>query len=246
MNISKNNLSIPEELRPIRNHLAMLGVIGIVLFVFRAVLRLKAGTIPPLSIAGHSVVSITATNSAWIILASALVWEVSAALDGARPSGNVPPQAPGFWAIVPFRLLQFLGWAGLVSAILFADPRASIEPAISLSQALFVYFLPLLFHAFLLLATGTAGVAILRLWKRNEGLLPAKSRGFVRKAGFLAAFFAVFTVLSAASVARMAVEMGIALLQFAVLAYFAALCFRFRLAPEPPAETVPSADPATP
>ena len=259
MNASKKILSIPEELRPIRNHLAMLGLIGIVLFAIRAVLCVKAGTIPPLSLAGQPVVSVAASYAAWIVLASVLVWDAAAALAGARPSGSVPPQAPGFWAIVPFRLFPFFGWGSLVFAILFADPRARIEPPISLSQSLFVFFLPQLFKAFLLLATGTAGVAVLRLWKRNEGLLPADSRRSARNAGFLAAFFAGFMALSAASIVRAALEKGIdsvaaasgvpsAVFQIAVFVYLAVLCFRFRLAPERPADpaTEPPADPATP
>ena len=218
-------------------------MLGVVLFAVRAFLVVKAGPIPPLSIFGSPPVPVSATYAPWIILAGLLAWAAAGALGGARSSevGAVPPCG---WSIVPFRLFQFFGVAGLVSAFLVSDPRSAIEPAISLVQSLFVFFLPKLFQSFLLLAAGTAGVALLRLWKRNEALLPAGSLRSARQAGWDAAFFAGFTALTSAPTIQGAVRAGLssvqavvftlfALFQFAVFVFLAVLCFRFRRASEP-------------
>ena len=243
MNQTAKTILVPSEFLPIRNHLAWLGMLGVVLFAVRAFLVVKADPIPPLSIFGSPPVPVSATYAPWIILAGLLAWAAAGALGGARSSevGAVPPCG---WSIVPFRLFQFFGVAGLVSAFLVSDPRFAIEPAISLVQSLFVFFLPKLFQSFLLLAAGTAGVALLRLWKRNEALLPAGSLRSARQAGWNAAFFAGFTALTSAPTIQGAVRAGLssvqavvftlfALFQFAVFVFLAVLCFRFRRASEP-------------
>jgi len=243
MNPATKRISVPREFLPIHNHLVWLGILGFVLFAVRAFLVVKAGPIPPLSIFGSPPVPVSATYAPWIIVAGLLAWQAAATLGGAKPADIAAvPRCGG--EIVPFRILQILGAIGLVSAFLLSDPRRAIEPEISLVQSLFVFFLPKLFQSYLLITAGTAGVALLRLWKRNEALLPAGSLRSARQAGWDAAFFAGFTALTSAPTIQGAVRAGLssvqavvftlfALFQFAVFVFLAVLCFRFRRASEP-------------
>lgn len=244
MNPATKKISVPREFLPIHNHLVWLGILGFVLFAVRAFLVVKAGAIPPLSVFGSPPTPFSATYAPWIIVAGLLAWQAAATLGGAKPADIAAvPRCGG--EIVPFRILQILGAIGLVSAFLLSDPRRAIEPEISLVQSLFVFFLPKLFQSYLLITAGTAGVALLRLRKRNEALLPAGPLRSARQTGWSAVILAAFTGLASASViqgilrvgmrpAQIVVSVASVLFQFAVFVFLAVLCFRFRLAPEAP------------